>query len=423
MAQPTPLFPGAPQPEEPLDSPEVLVLNALLRSGKIEPHAYGLSSEMLSGYHQAWRFCEDYQEQVGEAPPIELFARSFPTIEILGGTLDPGWAADKLKQAHYEREVRRTLGEATRAMREGDLDAVREAVRSIAMPSPFTKPAGMLSTDPETVKGAAVKLGFRTPWTALSAITNGVGRGEVLQVGARYGQGKSWILPGFAVECALMGGHVKVASCEMPARQYMKRVHAWQAKGNLMLQRLLKDPEEKARLAAVEQLPALVGSIEVFDPSMIRMNLRAIETLAAEADMVLVDHIGLLMDSKGRRSTEDWRVAAEVSNSIKEIALRFDVAMVNAAQVNREGDNPSAAPKSKNLGGTDALGQDADLILMLKRVGIRSMLHVLDKNRDGPVTRYYTKYEPGTADFAEITPDEARVRAMEDEAHSMATSI
>lgn len=421
MAQPTPLFPGAPQPEEPLDSPEVLVLNALLRSGTFNPDAYGLSADMLVGYQHAWRFCLDYQQQVGQAPSIELFGRSFPTIEIIGD-VDPRWAADRLKAAHEEREVRRRLGDATRAMREGDLDAVREAVRDIGHPSVFSKPQGMLSTDPTAVMGSAVKIGFNTPWTTLSAITNGVGRGEVLQIGARYGQGKSWILPGFVVACAEQGGHVKVASCEMPARQYMKRLHAWQARGDKHLQKMLRDPDEKVRIAAVEQLPPLVGSIEVFDPSMMRMNLRAIETLAAEAHMVAVDHIGLLQNAKGERSITDWRIAAEVSNSIKETALRFDTAMVNAVQVNREGDN-LATPKSKNLGGTDALGQDADLIVMLKRVGIRSMLQVLDKNRDGPVMRFYTKYEPGSADFAEITSDEARVRSMQDEAQTAATSI
>lgn len=415
MAAATPLHPDSAQPEEPLESPEVLVLNALLRSGRFDPGAYGIDVDMLAGYQQAWMFCQDYQDKTGQPPPMELFARSFPDIEILGGTISPHWAADRLKAAHYAREVRRALGNATRLMRDGDLDGVREAIREMSLPNPLSKPKGMSITDVETVAQSGVKIGFNTPWPTMTAATNGHGRGEFALVGARLGQGKSWLVPGYVLAAAKMGAKVAVASCEMPMIQYTRRIHAWQAP-DLKTLKLLRSSEESDRLKALAALPALTGSVEVFDPSVMRMNLRSIEALASEYDVVWIDHVGLLADHQGKRAIEDWRVAAVISNTLKEIALRFNIALGAAVQINREGETASSAPpKVSNLAQTDALGQDADLVVTLKRLGERSMLHNVGKNREGHNVRFWTAFEPATAHFAEISQDEANRRKLEDE--------
>lgn len=415
MASPTPLFPQAEQPDEPLESPEILVINALIKSGRFDPHAYGIDVDMLAGYQQAWSFCQDYQDQTGKPPSVELFSRSFPTVEILGGEIDPGWAADRLKSAHYEREVRRKLGEASRAMRAGNLDEVREAIRDLALPSPMNKPKGMNINDTETVSQAGVKVGFNTPFPSMNAATNGIGRGEVWLLGARLGQGKSQLLPGYAFAAAKQGAKVAIASCEMPMRQYAKRVHPWWAGGDVDLLRALRHPDEDTRQAALASLPPLVGSLDVFDPSVMRMNLRSIENLCSEYDYVAIDHVGLLQDNTGRRAIDDWRVAATISNSLKEYALRFNIAMMNAVQINREGETASSAPpKVSQISQTDSLGQDADGIVLLRRIGERSMLHSVAKNREGHNARFYTKFEPAIGDYSEISAEEARSRALID---------
>jgi replicative DNA helicase len=416
VAKPIQMHPGTPQPEEPLESPEVLALNALLRSGRFDPQVYGIDADMLAGYQTAWNFCQDYQDQVGAPPPIELFARKFPTIEIIGGTIDPRWAADRLRAAHYEREMRRALGEATRALRDGDVDAAREVLKEINQPNPLTKPKGMNITDVETVAETGVTIGFNTPWPTLTAGTNGHERGGFWLLGARLGQGKSQLVPGYVIAAAKMGARVAVASCEMPMRQYTRRIHRWQTEGDLDLQRALASTEEQTRKAALMALPKLAGSVEVFDPSVMRMNIRSIEALASEYDVVWIDHVGLLQDVNGKRAIEDWRIAAVISNSLKEIALRFGVALGGAVQINREGETAgSNPPKVSNLSQTDALGQDADVVITLKRLGVRSMLHNCGKNREGHDIRFYTKFEPAKGDFSEISGDEARLRELEDQ--------
>lgn len=415
MASVTQLPGGAPQAEEPLSSPEVLVLNALIKTKRFDPEAYGLDEDMLASHQLAWQFCLDHQVKTGKAPSQALFARSHPDVEILGGEVDPHWAASKLKEAHYEREVRRGLNTAVRHMREGNFDLVREAVRELALPNPLSKPQGVSITDIETVAASGVKIGFNTPWPTLTAATNGHGRGEFLLLGARLGQGKSWLAPGYMLAAASMGARVAVMSCEMPVMQYARRIHAWQAPDAATL-KLLRSAELEDRAKGLHALPPLAGAVDIYDPSIMRMNLRSVESLAAEYDLVWIDHVGLLADHHGKRAIEDWRIAAIISNTLKETALRFNTAIGAAVQINRAGETASSAPpKVSDIAQTDALGQDADLVITLKRMGERSMLHNLAKNREGHAIRFYTQFEPATASFKEITGDEARLRGLEDQ--------
>lgn len=400
------------------NSPEVLVINALLEQGEFTPGRYGVNADMLVGYQQAWSFCQQHQDAVGTAPSRELFFSSFPSIESIAN-VDPQWAADRLKEAHHERELRRRLGDATRAMREGDLDAVRAAAREIALPGPSTTRRGLSITDIETVAQQGVKIGFTTPWPSLNAVTHGYARGEFGLLGARLGQGKSWMLPGLCIGAAKMGANVAVVSCEMTMKRYAHRLHVWQADRDAKLLRLLRSPHEDERRSGLTQLPPLVGSIDVFDPSVARSTMSTVESLAADYDVVAIDHVGLLMDSAGKRAIEDWRIMAAISNSLKEVALAFNVAIPAAVQINREGEAASSAPpKVSQLAQSDALGQDADWVITYRRLGERSMLHSLGKNREGRSARWYTKFEPEGGDFTEITSDEARVRMMIDNDNS-----
>ena len=259
-----------------------------------------------------------------------------------------------------------------------------------------------------------MKIGFNTPWPTLTAATNGHGRGEFLLLGARLGQGKSWLAPGYMISAATMGARVAVMSCEMPMVQYARRIHAWQAPDAATLKLLRSQRDQGAREGAQGPARARGGGGHL-RPHVMRMNLRCVEALASEYDVVWVDHVGLLADHHGKRAIEDWRVAAAISNSLKEIALRFHTALGSAVQINRAGETAAVPAQGVDLAQTDALGQDADIVITLKRLGERSMLHSLAKNRDGHNARFYTQFEPATASFGEITGDEARLRAMEDD--------
>lgn len=408
MVTPIQLRPDQPQPEEALDSPDILILNALLGSGTWNPEAFGISKDMLGSCHQAWSFCQDYQDKTGSPPKVAHFARTFPDIEVLSG-VSVEWAADRVRQSHYEREMRRALMGAIASLNAGDHEGARESLLEVIKPSPTGRPSGLDVFDPATVAEGIIKNGWATYWGRLKAVTGGLGRGELWYLAARLGQGKSWLAACYAVAAAEQGARVAIASIEMPAVQYTNRIHTLLARSDTGLRRDISGLDPKLRQAALKALPKIPGTIEVFDPSHLRMNLTGMETLASQFDVIIPDHVGLLADATGKRSVEDWRVAAVISNTLKELTLRHHVSILGIAQINREGETASAAPpKVSQLAQSDALGQDADVVVTLKRMGTRAIKHYVAKNRGGNEDTFYTHYRPGDAEFGEISADEAR---------------
>ena len=424
MVDPTPLYPqsrfveGAPRaPQAPvekaLEAPEVLVINALLEGGAFTPEAYGLTSEMLATAHKPWAFCVEHQQQVGRAPTLDLFSRSFPDFDLVSG-VSPQWAADKLRTAHWERSMRRTLQGAIAAINEKEWDTAHELVREAARPALKARPKGMTARDVASVDEAAVKISMPVPYYPLQKETKGLGFGEFWLKGARLGQGKSWFLPLYAVCAAEYGMSVGVMTAEMPKRQWIRRIHMMAAVSDEHRKRL-QDPNVDVRTAALDELPPWLDNIEVLDPSDLEMGIRGTRLLAQERQLLVLDHVGLWRDHNGKRSIDDWRVAASISNDLKEIALQNNVGVLAGIQINREGEGAGhKPPKPGQLAQSDAYGQDADVIVTMKRMGVRAMLHDCNKNRSGENVRFYTKFEPKTGCFKEISKDEALAIQIED---------
>src|SRR5207244_5811930 len=109
-------------------------------------------------------------------------------------------------------------------------------------------------------------------------------------------------------------------------------------------------------------------------------------------------------------------VAAESCNEIKKITLEEATGIVGEVQINREGESKGfLPPKTSEIAGTDDLGRDADVLVLMRRMGERSMLHDVPKNRLNKSGRFYSMFEPDIGAFFEISKDHALDRAREDE--------
>lgn len=400
--------PAAPHaPDEALESPEILVINALLESGTFDPATYGLNDEMvMKAYAKAWAFCTEHQQQVGRAPARDLFARSFPHIEIVSN-VDPFWAADRLRTAAWERELRRNLQGAIGAINEGEWSLAQEIVAKAAKPQSHARPKGMSARDVASVDDGAFKIAMPVPYHSLMRETQGLGLGELWYLAARLGQGKSWYLPLFAACAAEYGIETAVLTAEMPKRQWINRIHKIAAPDK-KTRKELHDGDVKVRQAAMERMPAWLDNIEVLDSSDIEMGVRSVRVLSHERKLIVGDHVGLFRDAKGSRSIEDWRNAASISNDLKEIALASQIGLLFGVQVNREGESGGhKPPKVSQLAQSDALGQDADVAIVMRRMGEGAMMLETGKNRSGPNVRWYSMFDPKNGDFSEIDKDKA----------------
>jgi phosphosulfolactate phosphohydrolase-like enzyme len=146
------------------------------------------------------------------------------------------------------------------------------------------------------------------------------------------------------------------------------------------------------------------------------MNTRTVARLAQDYQFVVVDHVGLMANGAGKKAIEDWRVAAEISNVLKEITLAQHVGVLAAAQINREGETRGwIPPKLRYMAGADDLGRDCDVGIAFARMAESSVHYYAEKVRDQRPARWYGKFEPAVGDFDELSKDEALKRARADE--------
>ena len=127
----------------------------------------------------------------------------------------------------------------------------------------------------------------------------------------------------------------------------------------------------------------------------------------------------LMKDDTGTSAISDWRNIAAISNQLKQVALAHNARIIAASQINREGINSRGRPpKLENLTGSDALGQDADVVLTMARMASNVTWLSMEKNRHGPSSVwFYTKFDADHGDYREITLDEARDLRDNDDSH------
>lgn len=397
-----------PEPERTPDhdtGPEALLISALLATGQFDPARHGVGETDLAAHRKCFRFCLDYQRRAGSAPPLELVRSRFPDFTFTGG-VNPVWAAGQVREAAWQRSVRAGIRDVLVALGEGDHATASGLLSALSAPRPGTKLEGVDVFDKANVAERVVKAGIPVPFPTLQQASGGIGR-EVWTLGARWGVGKSYLLAYFAAYAAEHRRVVRMLSLEMPAAQYNLRVARTLARNNPSLREALTSHRPADREEALELIGASIeGKVQTIDPSHARITTAVVEEATDGADLVVIDHAGLLCLHDGRRAIEDWRVAAQISNQIKEIQLRTGTPILQAVQVNREGDG-ERPPKGSQLSQTDAFGQDSDLVLAASRYSESVLAHAVRKNREGAQPSYYTRFDPVAGQYPEISKADA----------------
>lgn len=116
-------------------------------------------------------------------------------------------------------------------------------------------------------------------------------------------------------------------------------------------------------------------------------------------DIVFVDYLTLL----DYRHDMDWSGIGRLTKELKNIALRYRVPIVAAAQLNRERGLSKDVPGAEALGQSDQIGQDADAVITLKRESERVLKMRLAKYRHGPDGyTWHNEFDPLVGRFREI---------------------
>ena len=243
---------------------------------------------------------------------------------------------------------------------------------------------------------------IRTGFCGLDRIMGGVRRKELTVIGARPSQGKSSVLSGMACRMADNGANkvlfisLEMASTELCERMlcFLSGVNTWRMRNGTMTtsdrEKLIRAASKlrESSLWVPEQSGLTVSQIA----SMLRRQKRN-----GGCDVLMVDYLQLIVAEHGNKSESRQQQIGRITRKLKQIAKEFDVAVIVAAQVNRENAKTESAPKLHHLREAGDIEADADIVVMCHMPGAYDLNKrpknaedgedaqlIVEKNRNGP---------------------------------------
>lgn len=397
-------------------TPETLLLSALVNLGDANAaKQFGVHPGSFQGYRSEYEWMQSYNERYGGCPSQSAFLAAFPQFPFAEDQTDVRYPADEVRRKFAARNITKAIMKATTALTAGNVEEAYEQFQGMRFETYAARPTSLLVDHTFMDHYTQVQDDrIPVPWETLQSCTNGIGKGELWYLAARPQNGKSSFMTDIAAEAALAGLRVNMYSLEMPKRTIQVRAHAilghrlgHQVDAKAMLHRKFDPLKYKAILQDIED--RVPGVIDVHEASSGPVTPSVVASRAGEYDLTIIDYAGLMRTNSGSRAVEDWRHLAAISNELKEITLDKNVSVLAASQINREGDIAGPRPpKLKHLAQSDALGQDGDVVLTMKRYGLGAAMFSVEKNRSGESSHlFWCKFDANRGDFREITRDQA----------------
>lgn len=262
--------------------------------------------------------------------------------------------------------------------------------------------------------------GLPTGFSGIDNLLVGMGKGDMVVVGARPGVGKTSFVLNIGSRAAKMYGKtVCVFSLEMSAEQLVMRMISSEAKidsGILRSGRLQPEHWDSLAIAAdgLSRCNILIDDTPGISVTMMKSRLRRIKNLG----LVIIDYLQLMQGES--RSDNRAQEVGEISRGIKLMAKEFGVPVITCAQLNRsvETGKENREPMPSDLRDSGSIEQDADSILFLQRIEgqLQKVKVIVAKNRHGGTgklelgwtpeyTTFYTidtHYSDGEADGSDV---------------------
>lgn len=399
-------------------TPEQLLISALLDHGAIDVR---IDDDHIKLQAKTWRWIRQYEADAGTMPPLELLQRKFPQfVHIPGVSLD--YALANMARATRVRLLSAGMASAARSLAD---DADGEAIKGLraAMDAATTVTRHVVRHDSTEIVPVQATERIAVPGARLMAETGGQPMSSIWMIVASTGVGKTWRLCQHAVAAAESGRTVSFMSLEMPWWEISERLQMLY--GTRMAGRAFLAMDERDRRAVLARWKDEHPSVAVQDAeAAVR-----VEDIAAEAelhDLVVVDYIGRV--AQGRRPGQskdraDYEMLRDLAEGFKEAVRGRRAAIVTAAQANRsaaESKGRFASIGLDKLSRSYSMAEAFDLGLTMNKVSRRIILNRIDKNRHGrDDVSWPTLYDPSSADFSDLTPDQASAVADADSEEMM----
>ncbi len=216
--------------------------------------------------------------------------------------------------------------------------------------------------------------GIATHYYQLDEHTSGLQRGELIIVAGRPGMGKTSFAINIAENIALKNKlPVAIFSLEMTGEQLVQRLLSSCAgvdQSSIKRGDLTYDNMDKLYLA-MEQLrgaPIYIAETPGINVIDLRARIRRLKDQIGDLGVVVIDYVQIMSGLRENRSNNRAQEIADISRSLKALALELSVPIILLSQLNREVESRhDKRPNIADLRESGALEQDADIILLLYR--------------------------------------------------------
>jgi len=238
------------------------------------------------------------------------------------------------------------------------------------------KDAMMLSFNrlKELETNRAEALGMQTGFAGLDRVLIGMGKGDLIIIGARPGMGKSSLAMNIVVNTALRTNKaICVFSLEMTTEQLATRLLSSEALVDSTKLRSGKlDKEDWDKLGHASTKLAGCNILINDTPGMTVSGMKSQLRRVKNPGLVVIDYLGL-MQSEVRIDNKAQEIE-KITNNLKRMAKEFGVPVVVCAQLNRStekrpGGSEGKRPTLSDLRDSGAIEQDADRVMFIYRPG------------------------------------------------------
>lgn len=211
-------------------------------------------------------------------------------------------------------------------------------------------------------------------------ISGGLKDGEFAVFGGRPGAGKTIMVDQIAMAFAQRGEPALICSLEMRREEIAGRY------------------AKSVQRDALRKLP-----IQIVDTAHTLPRIASLIRLAHRRDniqLAIVDYLQLV-ESDNRASNRERQVA-DVSRTLKRLAMELNILVIAASQLNRGTEHDNRKPRLSDLRESGAIEQDADVVGLLHRGDDGEAELVVAKQRNGPRGIVHLAFRPEVFRFENV---------------------
>ena len=216
--------------------------------------------------------------------------------------------------------------------------------------------------------------GIPTHFNQLDHLTSGLQAGELIIVAGRPGMGKTSFALNIAENVALKNQlAVAIFSLEMTGEQLVQRMLSSVAlvdQNSIKRGEFSHDEMDKLYLAMSElkKAPIYIAESPGINVIDLRSRVRRLKNQINNLGLVVIDYVQIMSGLRDSRGVNRAQEIADISRSLKSLALELNVPIILLSQLNREVESrQDKRPNIADLRESGALEQDADIILLLYR--------------------------------------------------------